>query len=56
MIKMSLKVLSITEETKKRFETVQRKLSALRNADLSQDDLVNELLGNWERENIFKEA
>ena len=46
---MSLKVLSITEETKKDFETLQRKLSASRNTDLSQDDLVKILLHCYEK-------
>ena len=41
---MSLKVLSVTEETKKRFEKLQRQLSATKNADVSQDNVVEILL------------
>jgi hypothetical protein len=44
---MSLKVISIKEETKAQFETVQRALSFKANSNLSQDDVMQKLLNFW---------
>ncbi|MFA5365561.1 MAG: hypothetical protein WC325_10325 [Candidatus Bathyarchaeia archaeon] len=45
---MSLKVLTIKEETKARFEKIQRALSFVNNRDLSQDEVEQALLDCYE--------
>jgi hypothetical protein len=41
---MSLKVISLKETTKNRFEQLQRFLSLAKKADLSQDEVLEALL------------